>query len=547
MAVTGRGRHMHREVRAPRDPSWSTQRARLRFASGVVVAVEMRCGLAAAAPAADGTAVASEAVMSNRLNILVPFLLGVSTPLLFARVEAQQDADAARRDAKHAGDSHSFKPLSDALGMTVRNGEGSETTLRDVVVDARTGECVAILLESGFVLPADGLRWNEQKECFDLATGTQMHEASGERSRSTTQDQSSQEGRSRQMTGGAPDHEDAFVDGGRQCILASALSDLPLMGRSSDADEKGRVEIGTIGDCYVDCSNQQIVFVTTSVGGVLGIGADSKVLPYEMIEVARDSEGKVCAMTGLSARRLEQAPTQDGEAAAVTNPEWRDSLYSYWGADRPDWEGQRRSDMTAPVRIEKLLDSEVTSSGSSDAVAVESLLIDPESSKLVFVALEGGSVRPIEDCNWKSEDGRFALGSAKSSSSEASKQKSDRLIDASALLSASTRASDGEFGAVSDIYFVPDRKELAYLTILVDTTLGLGGDLKIVPWSTVSIAKVEDGYRLDVGMTKEQIRKAPNVDGELGSNIYDPSFRQRIDAMGDGGSAGGDRPAKKRS
>ena len=83
------------------------------------------------------------------------------------------------------------------------------------------------------------------------------------------------------------------------------------MGRSSDAEETGHVEIGTIGDCYVDCSNQQIAFVTTSVGGVLGIGADSKVLPYEMIEVARDSEGEVCAMTGLSARRLEQAPTQD--------------------------------------------------------------------------------------------------------------------------------------------------------------------------------------------------------------------------------------------
>jgi len=78
-------------------------------------------------------------------------------------------------------------------------------------------------------------------------------------------------------------------------------------------------------------------------------------------------------------------------------------------------------------------------------------------------------------------------------------------------------ATDGELGAVSDLYFDDDSWTIRYLT--VDTGGWLGGRRVLI--SPISVRSVDwPGKRLDVALTRKQVENSPDI------NLHQPVSRQ---------------------
>src|SRR5208282_5497176 len=82
------------------------------------------------------------------------------------------------------------------------------------------------------------------------------------------------------------------------------------------------------------------------------------------------------------------------------------------------------------------------------------------------------------------------------------------LTNAKNLRGLVIRATDGELGTVDDLYFDDDTWAIRYLT--VETGDWLAGRSVLI--SPFSILRVDwHGQRVDVALTKEQVRKSPDI------------------------------------
>lgn len=385
-------------------------------------------------------------------------------------------------------------------------------TVSDMVVDSRNGKFHAVILESGSIITPDRVIWIPESKCFELR---------GDDARSATEAAARRGNDSGDAEGGAADS--GKVQPGQ--VLASHLIGAPLVGLERKDKNLERAELGSVGGLFVDVNSGHVVFLTTSVGGVLGIGAESKVVPWDATEISFDDDADKCKVTTtLTAKRLEKAPNYGKGADQLHNPEYRCQLYSYFGCDRPKYDCEEiHGSSKQLVTLARVMDAEVRHGG--EDCAIDDLVVDCSNGKTAYAMLDNGSVIPTSGLTWDEKTEKFAV----SKNAKAIDDFDDaKFVTATALSGLAVHAADGECGAVEDIYVDCKTNQIEYVTVSVGTTLGMGGEVLALPWSAVKVEQDDDTPHILLPKTKAELENAPKLDGEAGSDMHNPAFRKRV-------------------
>lgn len=374
------------------------------------------------------------------------------------------------------------------LDMQTTSGRHTDA-VRDIVVDP-FGRLTSVLFDSGVVRTYDALDWDAAAREFTTAVPTS---SPGKR----------RPGKRR------PD---------APSLLLSKLAGLPIHGPS--AEDGGPPEkIATAGGAVVDVRSGHVAFVTTSVGGVFGIGAESKVIPFDAFEVRRDQEGAPVFVTSISQQRLGRAPTLGEDFASLDNPPYRDSIYSYFGVDRPDYDPRvDGDDQRGVLTLSKIVGTPV-GRGDGDEDTIENLILDPKTGAVSDALLTSGQVVPIARLRWHTDDERFTIAQQGESERD-NTPRGERLL-ATALRDMRVLASDGQsVSGVGELYFDTEAGNLAYMTIDQD-------GVRVLPWSLVDVGRSQ-ARELTIKLPKSVVADAPELDGSVGASIYSSSFRSRV-------------------
>ncbi len=125
-------------------------------------------------------------------------------------------------------------------------------------------------------------------------------------------------------------------------------------------------KIGDIDRVLVDLNNGQIGFVTVASGGVLGIGEDKYIVPFNALQKkmtegnAMGGDRKVVFTLNKKIDQLKEVPGGDIEEALTVESQSR-GIHEHYGVS-PYWEGnqrqlQRQDDTQRPMLQDKKNDS----------------------------------------------------------------------------------------------------------------------------------------------------------------------------------------------
>ncbi len=248
------------------------------------------------------------------------------------------------------------------FGTRVQDRDGGEGIVADALVAAPRGKISALILQSGSVCGFDELRWNVEDKCFVTTQAPRPARSAGETAIR------------------------------KETVLLSRLLDCPLLGqRRDEAGAREEIELGRVGGAFVDTRSGHVACVTTSVGGFLGIGAQSRVVPWTALEVVQQ-EGEYRLRSSCSPERLESAPRVGSGSDNLNNPEVRNALYSYFGTHRPEYEPDT-PDRVILLPIDDLLGAKILR-GSIDDDTLEDLMLDPASGQATLALCGNGGVVP---------------------------------------------------------------------------------------------------------------------------------------------------------
>ncbi len=128
--------------------------------------------------------------------------------------------------------------------------------------------------------------------------------------------------------------DDAFLDedaevpasfSGEQLIRMSGYTDFDLQ---NDAGE----DLGEVEGLIIDLQSMQVTYAIADVGGFLGIGENTVLIPWERLELqqADDEEQPQFVLPGVDQERLENAPTVDLDAIDLSQENWDEEYQSFW-------------------------------------------------------------------------------------------------------------------------------------------------------------------------------------------------------------------------
>ena len=409
------------------------------------------------------------------------------------------------------------------LGADVVNAAGEEIdSAKDLLVNTESGKIHAVILASGSVMPWGSLRWNPNEKRFRFASDSAQPASS---------DASSRDSEPRHPRKRASAVQSAELDGQCSLFLASKIEKMDLTGtRQDDKGERGQGKLASANGVFVDVGTGYLAFITVSFGGVLGVGADSKVVPWHAVDLARDEKQDYQLRGHFGENRLKRAPNYGDGREQLHNPDYRSTLYSYYGIDKPEYDrGFFEGDGNAVyVTLDSVLGADVKSGSTKEARrdTIAELLVDPKSGKAALVLLESGNTTPFADLKWHEEEDCFVTPRR----TEESDDKAD-LIAASSLVGVDLKSGSEALGSVEDIYIDLASNELAYVTLSVGTTFGFGGDVVAIPWDVVRVSKVAGEAPLaSLAFSKKDFdfERAPRLDGKAGADIHNPAFRERV-------------------
>lgn len=405
-----------------------------------------------------------------------------------------------------------FIAADKVIGCKVESAAGVKDEVQDAIVDTETGRIHAVLCSSGMIAPFQSFTWNPESKCFQVRSDAwRGHDSMKAGDKQSRAEEASAQRRTSK----------AMLPTGDKCFLMSKLIDSPLQGYESTENGRNAVELGSVGGAFIDVRSGHIAYLTTSVGGVLGIGADSKVIPYSATTLRRSEDGDYRLATALTEARLEKAPTLGEELDHLDNPPYRDSLYSYYGVQRADFDPRtNEKDSVQIMTVAKVIGSPVkhATAPNDDTDEIESLIIDPTSGAVVSALCSSGKVMPIQALNWNAKDKCFVVdGSAagKNWSADGKQVLVTRLSDLPLMCEGKA------CGSCSDLYFDTSAKKITYVTVDHD-------GVRVLPWSVIRITSNGDEQVIAVNLTREAIKSAPELDGTVGASIYSPAFRARV-------------------
>ncbi len=372
----------------------------------------------------------------------------------------------------------------------------AEDTIADALVDPSTGCVQAFIMKSGALQSAESLRWDASNKCFvpasSKANSSKLMNASSSQSNS---------------------QEDL-----EQSFLLSKVIEYPLMGTKRTDAGYSDDKLGSIGGAFMDVRSGQLAYVTTSVGGVLGIGAESRVIPWAAVHIRRNDAGQHTFRSSISEKRLDKAPAVGEGPDNLNNPDYRDTLYSYYGVRRADFEPTTKESASV-VPMERILGATIARASGNDEILTD-LVLNPESGQVAYALCKSGKVMPIDAFTWNAFEKRFRVkDNVTGSTLEADK---GRHLLASALTEFTVMCAGEKCGELEDIYFDTDKKRIAYLSVS-------GDSVRVLPWSLIAIHAVGEKQQLHLNCSREILNSAPELDGKVGATIYSPAFRSRVD------------------
>ncbi len=280
--------------------------------------------------------------------------------------DRQMDERAQRAVAAHT--------MSDNItGADVVDPRGESLgSIDDLVVDLRKGKAPYAVLAFGGTLgfnrekvavPMEAFAWDEREERFVLNTTRERLEAAPEfdeedldkigeeswidrtmRTFGIERDED-REGRNAQNRRNAEqdrqrrDQQRRDRDGYRDrsaaeedkeehkpFALGSDIDEIEILGSNGE-------EVGSINKLVIDRNSGTVAFATLRTGGVLGIGADTHLIPWEAMERTDDKKFRV----SISSDRFENAPRLEDEDQ-LRDTSFIQSVYRYYQV-RPE---QRR-------------------------------------------------------------------------------------------------------------------------------------------------------------------------------------------------------------
>jgi sporulation protein YlmC with PRC-barrel domain len=122
------------------------------------------------------------------------------------------------------------------------------------------------------------------------------------------------------------------------------LVGLSVMGQQDE-------EIGSISDLLVDAQTGQLAFAIVSAGGVLGVGGDQYIVPWNALQISPEAED---ARVNISSDRLQEAPTGD----SVADRQEAEQIHQFYGVS-PYWEDQQmQSPMMRDQQQDMMMDQQ---------------------------------------------------------------------------------------------------------------------------------------------------------------------------------------------
>ncbi len=104
--------------------------------------------------------------------------------------------------------------------------------------------------------------------------------------------------------------------------------------------------------------------------------------------------------------------------------------------------------------------------------------------------------------------------------------ESSDLISAEKVDGTNIYGSDGDkIGSVKSVMIGKRDGRVHHAIVSVGGLLGLGEQFHSVPWSKLKYDEELSGYRL--GVTEEQLKKAPTFDAHNSANAYNREYQQR--------------------
>jgi hypothetical protein len=400
------------------------------------------------------------------------------------------------------------------LGSEIYSGAVPVDTISDFLVMTADGKIDSAIAGSGSVYGFQNLEWNRDAKRFDLCSG----EAT----------------RAENSAGHSGDTEEAAT-GAVTMFLLSKMSGLEIQGYEMVQEDPGDtartrdpIKVGVVNGLFVDASSGHVLFLTTPVGGVMGLGTDSKVIPWCAAELVRGPSA-LRFDTRLTVERLERAPSYGTASKQLHNPEFRSLLYAYYGVDRPSHDRTVGVDHAGEiVTLDGIIGTSVTrASGTQDKVS--DLMIEPKSGRIVSAVFEGGGVIPIQAIHWDSDQQLFTLRDEKAIHEPSSEGRVIYVL-ATALAEREIMVENEAVGSVESLYFDTGSNQLSFLSFAVGQTLGMGGEVKVVTWSHVSSERKnkDEQPELRLLLSKAQLKGAPSLDGEAGADLHNPTFRDRV-------------------
>lgn len=109
---------------------------------------------------------------------------------------------------------------------------------------------------------------------------------------------------------------------------AEKLSDVEdLKGKKvMDANNE---EIGEVNSMLVDSKSGQVKYIMLTAGGVLGVGGEDYLIPWQALQTGTDKEG---FQVNLSSEEMENAP----KGAEVASQDQEKELHEFYGVS-PEW------------------------------------------------------------------------------------------------------------------------------------------------------------------------------------------------------------------
>lgn len=166
-------------------------------------------------------------------------------------------------------------------------------------------------------------------------------------------------------------------------------------------------KVAEINDLIVDTQRGRVAYAVAGKGGVLGIGDELHVIPWDAVKVRTDTRGDKLAFTFEQDRLMEGGPMlKRGEHVDMSDPAWNDRVFRHYEQE-PYWKHDRRAgalgdrpgvdddqiDAMARMkmhRLSEILDADVQNLQDNDLGDLEEVVIDSDSGRVAFAVIAAG-------------------------------------------------------------------------------------------------------------------------------------------------------------